>query len=450
MTALSRSALGVVAAAAVAATASSAPAETLLDALARAYSTSPTLEAARAALRVQDESMAAIAAAFRPNVSMTASVSRTNTSPAQGGGEGANSTPISLGLSISQGLYRGGAQDGIRQVEAGVLAVRAGLVATEQQVLSSAVEAYLNLLRDAALVQLNRSSEQVLRAELEAARDRFRLGAAIRTDIAQAESRVSAAAAGRIQAEGQLATSTASYRLVVGAVPSELGTPSVLASLPDTLADAVDIALTENPTLVSAKLAVVAADWGVGTAFGALLPTVSLNASTGRTARWDGWGDYRLTNSVGISVSVPLYQRGAEYSGVRRAKQSRDQAQINLDAARQQVEGQVTQSWHLLATTRAAIFSRSDQVRASELALEGVRREEEVGARTQLDVLNAEQELLNARVALVTSRRDEIVASYALLAAMGRLTADYLELPVERYDPAANFARVRGAWIGLD
>jgi outer membrane protein/adhesin transport system outer membrane protein len=463
MIAASRTTLGAVAAAAVLGAASPAPAENLVDALARAYSTSLTLEAERAGLRAQDEAIAAAAGALRPDISLTAAVTRSNvetrttrTQTVAGqqvlisNRESVNSTPAALTLSVSQMLYRGAVFDGIRQVEASSLASRARLIATEQQVLSSAMEAYVNLLRDQAVLQLNRSSEQVLQAQLEAARDRFRLGAATRTDIAQAESRVSAAAVARIQAEGQLAIGVATYRQVVGAPPGDLDTPAPLAGLPDSLAESIEVALAEHPTLASAEFALLAADRGVDVAIGGLLPTAALSASSRRSADWFQWGRRTFNNSIGVTLSVPLYQRGAEYSGVRRAKQSQAQARIALGAARQQIEAQVTQSWQVLATARAAIFSRSDQVRASELALEGVRREEEVGARTQLDVLNAEQELLNARVALVTSRRDEIVASYTLQAAMGRLTAAYLDLPVERYDPAANFARVRGAWIGLD
>ena len=427
--------------------AGAAGAETLQEALARAYFTNPTLEGERASLRAQDESVAVARAGQRPALSLAGAVSRSNSVSTTS----VATTPTSLTLSLSQTLYRGGRiMNGIEQAELQVLSARARLVATEQQVLSSAVNAYVNLVRDQALVQLNRSSEQVLRSELDATRNRFELGAATRTDIAQAESRVSAAAAGRIQAEGQLQSSIATYWQVLGQAPENIAAPDPLAGLPNTLEEAVAIGLDENPALILADLAGISAERSIEAANGAMLPTVSLSASSRRSADWVHWGAETMSNSIGLSLSMPLYQGGAEYSSIRSAKQSRSQALIGLDAARRLVEAQVTQAWHQLAAARAGIYSRSEQVRASEVALEAVRQEEAVGARTLLDVLNAQQDMLNARVALVTSRRDEIVASYALLAAMGRLTAGALALPVGLYDPTAHYLDVRDAWIGFN
>lgn len=438
-------AAGAAALAALVAAASPTEAETLAEALARAYATNPTLEGERSSLRSQDESVSSARAGLRPSLSLAASVTRQNSVSTTS----VATTPTSLTLSLSQTLYRGGRiRNGIDLAEVQLLSARARLISTEQTVLTSVVSAYVNLLRDQALVQLNRSSEQVLRSELEATWDRFQLGAATRTDIAQAESRVSAAAASRIQSEGQLQSSIATYWRVLGQAPANIEAPDPLAGLPDTLERSIAIGLDENPSLIIAELSGIAADRSIDAANGALLPTVSLSASSRRSATWVRWGTYSTDNSIGVSVSMPLYQGGAEYASIRSAKQSRSEALIGVDAARRLVETQVTQAWHQLAAARAGIYSRSDQVRAAEVALEGVRQEEAFGARTLLDVLNAQQDLLNARVALVTSRRDEIVASYALLSAMGRLTAASLGLQVQLYDPTAHYLEVRNAWIG--
>ena len=424
-----------------------AGAQSLPDALAIAYTTNPTLLAQRAGLRATDEGVSSAEAARRPSLSMSASASGRTTE----GLTSVTTTSGSLSLSLSQSLYRGGRiVNGIAQAELGVLSARAQLVGTEQTVLSSVINAYVNLLRDQAVLQLNQSSEQVLRSELEAVRDRFQLGAATRTDIAQSESRVASAGTSRIQAEGQLQSSIATFRRIVGQAPAGLTTPDPLAGLPNTLEECINIALDENPSYVSAVLGQLSADRSVFNAEAARLPTVSMSASMSRSGRWNETftSAPALSSSIGVSVSVPLYQSGSEYSSIRQAQQSRSRALIQVEEARRQVTAQVTQAWHGLATARAAIYSRSEQVRAGEVALEGVRQEEAVGARTLLDVLNAQQELLNARVSLVSSRRDEIVASYALMSAMGRLTAQSLGLPVQLYDPSANYDAVRTAWFG--
>ena len=422
-----------------------ATAESLAEALAQAYVSNPTLLAERASLRAADEGVAQANAAWKPSLAASGSVTRSNSASTRS----VNTTPTSVALSVSQILYRGG-RSGIDLAETQVMAARAGLVGTEQQVLGSVVDAYMNVLRDQALVQLNRSSEQVLRNELEATRDRFQLGDATRTDIAQSQARLAAAGAARIQAQGALQSSIASYHRVVGAAPTEMATPQPLAGLPDSVEQAVALALDRNPGVVAAALELQAADLSVKAATGALLPTVSVSARTTRSADWAALGVDSYVSSIGLSVSVPLYQSGAQHSAIRKAKQSSSQARVEIEQARRTVQTQVAQAWYQLATARAAILSRSEQVRASQVAVDGVRQEEAVGSRTRLDVLNAEQELLNARVSLVTARRDEVVASYGLLSAMGLLNAAGLGLPVSVYDPKTNYRVVQNQWFGLN
>lgn len=424
--------------------AQSSKAETLSEALSKAYLNNPTLRSERSALKAQDESVVTAVAGQRPALSLATTLNRQNSQTTKS----VSTTPTSMTLSLSQTLYRGGRiRKGIELAEVQILSSRAKLVTVEQQVLSSVVNAYVNLLRDQAVVQLNRSSEEVLIGELNATRDRFQLGAATKTDVSQSESRVSAAAASRIQSEGQLQSSIATYVMVMGESPNNIETPDPLENLPETLEDAIIIALNENPSLMIAELSRVAAEHNIKLATGALLPTLNLSASTRRTSDWTKWGAPTKVNSIGLSFSLPLYQGGKEYSAIRKAKQSASKAIVDLDASRRNIKAQVTKAWYQLATARAAIYSRAEQVRASEVALDGVRQEEAVGARTLLNVLNAEKDLLNARVALVTSRRDEIVASYSLLSAMGRLTVGGLGLAVETYDPTNHYQKVRNKWI---
>ncbi|MBT3395814.1 MAG: TolC family outer membrane protein [Alphaproteobacteria bacterium] len=425
-----------------------AGAETLNDVLALTYTANPTLEAQRASLRAQDESVAQALAGRRPSVTLSTSIGRSNSAA----NTTVNSTPASLSLAINQTLYRGGRiVAGIDQAEINILSARAGLLSTEQQVLSSAVSAYINVLRDQAVLQLNRSSEQVLTTELQATRNRFELGDATITDIAQSEAAVSASAASRIQSEGSLLNSLATFERIVGAAPGQLETPQALTALiPESLAQAIAIGLAENPSILSAQYTEVAARISVDTAQAARLPTVTLSARTTRSENRAVNLTPAVSTSLTLSLSMPLYQSGAEFASIRSAIESNARSLIQLEDARRSVQASVTQAWQQLAVARAGIVSRSDQVRASLVAVEGVRQEEQVGARTRLNVLNAEQQLLNARVSLVTARRDELVASYGLLAAMGRLTAAQLGLAVNLYNPAENYLAIRGSMFGIN
>lgn len=436
----------ITAVAAAFATVAPAAAATLVDVLATAYTANTTLEAQRASLRAQDESVAQALASRRPSLTLTGSVGRANTVA----NTSSSSTSTSLALALSQTLYRGGRiAAGIEQAEVQILAARARLLNTEQTVLSSVVSAYMNVLRDQAVLQLNRSNERVLTTELEATRVRFELGDATRTDVAQSEARVSAAAATRTQSEGALLNSIATFQRIVGAAPDQLETPQAFTDLPPSLDEAIAIALRENPTILAAELSESAARIGIRSASGALLPTVTLSARSSRSDNPSNAQPASVSTSLTLSVSMPLYQSGATSASIRQARESDAQALIGLHETRRTVEAQVTQSWQQLAVARAGIISRSEQVRASLVAMQGVRQEEEVGARTRLDVLNAEQELLNARVSLVTARRDELVASYGLLSAMGRLTAENLQLPVALYDPATHYQPIRDSLFGF-
>lgn len=432
-------------------------AETLEEALVSAYGTNPTLLSQRARLRANDELVPQAKANWRPTVSLSgaAGVSNSQTSARDSSVNynsvttTDNSSPRSVGLNISEPLYRGGRTTAqTKQAESTVQAERALLVAQEETVMLNAVTAYMDVLRDQAVLELNRNNEQVLQRQLEATNDRFRVGEVTRTDVAQAESRLSAAHADVKQAEGNLQASVAAYVNVMGHAPDGLKPPIALETMPDSADGSREAALAHNPNIQAAAFTYDAASYGIDLVAGELLPTVSLNGSAQRQAEVNGTDVWTRNVQGTVNVSVPIYQQGQEYSRLRQQKHVAGQRRIDLDTARRQYVEAATQSWEAWQSARARIVSYQAQIRAAEVALEGVRRESQVGSRTVLDVLNAEQELLNARVSLVQAQHDETVGAYQLRSATGSLTARDLDLPVKLYDPVEHYDEVRDKWIG--
>lgn len=417
----------------------SALAETMEEALVSAYNGNTTLQAQRASLRATDEQVPQALSNWRPSVSLSGSAGKSDTYSSGRStitstdvGASDNSTPRSASLNISQPLYRGGRTTAqTEQAEAAVQAARAQLASTEQTVLLNVATAYMNVVRDQAVVDLNRNNEQVLQRQLDATNDRFRVGEVTRTDVSQAESRLSAAHADLIQAEGNLRASTANYVSVVGHAPEKVKDPGKVDNLPVNSDEARNQALINNPSILGARWIYEAANHGIDLVAGELLPSVSLNASASRAAETGGTESYSRGVTAGVNVTVPLYQQGQEYSRLRQQKHVTGQRQLELDSAKRDTIEATTRAWEALQTARARIVSYTDQIRAAEVALEGVRRESQVGSRTVLDVLNAEQELLNARVSLVQAHHDETVAAYQVRNAVGALTAQSLSLPVE-------------------
>jgi len=423
-------------------------AETLQDALAAAYLNNPVLSASRAQLRSVDENVPQALSGWRPVVTVTGSVGKgefdTSIVTEQ------NLTPKVATLDLNQPLYRGGRTvAATRQAEAQVQAGREQLRGSERDVLLAAVTAYLDVVRDGVRVGLTRNNEQVLRRQLQATRDRFQVGEVTRTDVAQAEARVARANSDRAAAEGDLQISRATYERVVGSQPGKLEPPPPLPSLPASLDDTTQTALRENPDVLRANYNEEAAKHAVRGALGVLYPSVSL---VGRVQRSDEVVTESLqtrNDSIVAQVVVPLYQSGSEYSTVRQAKEVRSQRMLDIEQARRTATEAARQSWEALTAARERIKGRSEQVRANEIALEGVRQEAAVGSRTTLDVLDAEQELLDSRVALVIAERDEYVAAFRVVAAIGRLSAERLALNVPLYDPSQHYNEVRDKWIGL-
>jgi len=426
-----------------------ARAETLEEALTAAYLSNPQLLARRAQGRAVNESVPQALANWRP----TAKVSL---SGARGRYESSTSFPIEQirtgrtgTVTVTQPLYRGGRTvAATRQAEAKVLADWADLTMIEQTVLKDTVEAYLTVVRDKAVLDFNINNEQVLQRQLEATRDRFRVGEITQTDVAQAEARLAGATATRLGAEGTLQSSRATYERLVGAAPGALAFPSASPHLPQSLQEATEVALSANPDVKKAQYTAQAANHGIDLVRGELRPTVSLDGMLGRT--WDQSSRDSRTESVEVllKVSVPLYQHGAVYARLRESKHTAGQRRLESDQARRTVIETVTQAWENLQSARAQIDSFHTQITAAEVALEGVTRESQVGSRTVLDVLNAEQELVDARVSLVKAEHTELLAEYQLLSSVGWMTARDLGLAVDVYDPETHYHAVRDQWVG--
>ncbi len=426
--------------------------QTLQEAMALAYANNPTLQTARAALRVVDENVPQALAGWRPTVQITGSVGQ-STSSANVGDRVTSSwrsrDPTSVQASVSQPLYRGGrtvAQT--RRAENQVLAQRARLYATEQQVLQDVVNSYVAVIRDQEEVRLNTNNEQVLMRQLQATNERFRVGEITRTDVAQAESRLAGARASRADSEGRLQTSRATFTRLVGQAPQRLTPPQPLRPPAQNARDAAAIAMQNNPNVVASLFDEAAARDQIDVQFAALMPQVSLNASTFRNDNQTTSDSRTNGTAVTANLTVPLYQGGAEHAAVRQARQQAQQARQVVEDQRRTAAQQATQAYETLVSARASVESVRAQIRAAEIALDGVQREAVVGSRTTLDVLNAEQELLNARVSLVRALANVITASHSLASAVGRLTARDLTLPVQIYNPEAYYRAVRNRWAG--
>ncbi len=425
-------------------------------ALATAYRTNPQLLGERARLRATDEGVAQALSNWRPSISFSGDIGKardwsrttdTSTDKIINRNERIR-TPATASATIRQPLYRGGRTVAeTSRAENNVQRGRAQLQVIEQQVLLDAATAYTNLIRDAAVLDLNVNNEQVLNRQLSATRDRFQVGEVTRTDVAQAEARVARARADRIQAEGNLTSSRANYLRVVGEPPGRLQPARLPPNLPTSEAQATQL-VAENPTLMSAIFNERAAQDTVDAVAGELLPTVNLQGSLVRAEETQTRGFDRDTASVSVVVAVPLYQQGQVEARVREAKQTAGQRRLEIDDARRRALEDTTRAWEALSTARARMQAIQSQIRAAQVALDGVTQESRVGSRTVLDVLDAEQELLNAKVNFVQSQRDEVVAAYQLASATGQLTAMKLALDVELYDPTVNYSETRGKWWG--
>ena len=446
-----RTSFGIVCLLAVATVAGGAAAESLVEAMAAAYRNNPTLLGQRAALRASDEQVPEALSGWRPTVTVTGDIGKADveTTTAFFSSE-EKRTPRSLTLNLSQPLFRGGrTMAEVRQAENLVLADRARLAEVEQDVLLDVAAAYMDVLRDQAVLDLAVRNEQRLRRQLEAAQDRFDVGEVTRTDVAQAQARVSTAVADRVRAHGDLVNARASYLNVVGRLPGALSTPPALAGLPGSETRSREIAVAEHPTIRRAISNERAARDEVAIVFGELLPSLNLDGELRRAEDTASRGSVTERAQITARLSVPLYQTGAVTARLRAAREVASQRRIEIERNRRAVLENLSQAWESLQTARAQIAAFGDAVRAAEIALDGVTQEAAVGSRTTLDVLDAEQELFDAKVDLVRAERDEVVASFALQGAIGRLTAARLGLPVRIYDERRHYDAVRNKLWGI-
>jgi outer membrane protein len=472
-----------------------ASAETIESALARAYAGNPTLNSTRASVRATDENVPRALSGYRPRVTGTADagaqysevhtpeVTRTNgggditisggntsisqgrvtTSPpaisisgpsvtrSQPRNEIARTAPRGAGLQIDQTLFNGfRTGNTTRQAESQVFGARESLRNTEQTILFNGAQAYMNVLRDTAILELQRNNVEVLEEQLRQTRDRFNVGEVTRTDVAQAEARLAASRSQVSLAESNLRTSIALFRQIIGVEPRQLAPGRPIDRLvPRSLDAGIGIGLSEHPAVTAALHALDAAELQVKITEGELYPTLGVTGALAQRYDNQVQGDARFTASAVARLTVPIYEGGEVYARVRQAKETVGQRRIEVDINRDQIRAAIVSAWGTLEAAKAQIIAAQAQVQAAEVALTGVREEARVGQRTTLDVLNAQQELLNARVNLITAQRDRVVASYAVVQSIGRLSSRSLGLNIAQYSAKTHFDQVKDLWFGV-
>lgn len=418
-----------------------AAAETLRQALVSAYENSNLLEQNRAILRTSDEDVAIALSALRPQISASSSVSYSDQATGFQGGDRLTSA-ISLQLDLL--LWDGGAtQLSVEAAKETVLAARAGLVNLEQQVFLNAINAYLSVQRDSRTVALRENNLRLITQELRAARDRFEVGEVTRTDVAQAEARLAEGRGALAQAQGDLAISRELFVATVGRKPGRLKGVSVLPKLPNSREKAIAVAQRNHVAVAQAKHEIKVAELNAARARANIRPRLGLNASVGHNSNVDN------NSSVGLQLTVPIYQGGQLRALERRALAQVHAARANLNQAVLTARQEVSDSWSRLAVARAQLISSDRQIRSAQIAFDGVREEARLGARTTLDVLDAEQALLDARTNRVVFETQVFAAAYSLISSTGMLTASELGLPVAQYDPNEYFNAVKSAPVPI-
>jgi len=433
-----------------------AHADTMEAALLRAYQNNPQLNGQRASVRATDEAVPQALSGYRPKASATLS----------GGGqfidqlahgnlgkkiEQGDQGPHAAGLTVTQTLFNGNqTANRARSAESKVFGAREGLRLMEQTVLLSAATIYMDYLRDAAILEVQRSNTRVLELTLKQTLDRHSAGLVTATDVAQSQAQLAAGKSQELAAESTLTTTRANFRRIIGNEPVNLAPASpVDRYLPNTLGEAIAIALVENPNVTSAMYGIDVNFLTVKINEGALLPTLTLQANVQKTWQQTITQINQFTAAAAAQVTVPVYQGGAEYSLIRQSKENLEQQRLTMEQARDQARADLVTAWGQLLAGKAQVTAAQSQVEASEVAFLGTRKEATVGQRTVIDILNAQQTLVNARVALVTAQHDRVVASYAVLNAIGRLSPQILHLASPIYDPSVHYQQVRDNWGGV-
>ncbi|MEP2784706.1 MAG: TolC family outer membrane protein [Pseudoruegeria sp.] len=423
-------------------------AQSLADTLINAYNHSGLLVQNRALLRAADEDVAQSVALLRPTLDYSASYSYTNSHNNFSGTT--NSGVSSIGLTAGWLLYDfGRSKLGIDASKETVLLTRDALLGIEQDVLLRGLEAHMNVRRSREFVSLAENSVRLISEELRAARDRFEVGEVTRTDVSLAEARLASARSTLAAAQGSLASSREEYRAAVGGYPNNPAAPGALPKTATSLDVARDVAVRTHPDMSQAKRSITVAEINVARADTAKLPTVSAFADLSHNFGDLSVGDRREDATVGLQLSGTIYQGGSLASQTRQAIAQRDAARGALHFVRHSIGQEVGNAWSAILVAEASVSAGNQQVRAAQEAFDGTREEAQLGARTTLDVLDAEQDLLDAQADLVSAQIDVYIASYQLLSSMGLMTVDHLNLGIPTYDPAAYYNAVKGAPAGL-
>lgn len=430
-----------------------ANAQSIFEALSSAYNTNPTLQAQRAYLRAVDENVAIAKSGYRPNVYLQGSYTDadvdSNIAP-----KNQDNTKTSLAAKVSQPLFNGfSTVNGVKSADSLVRSEQNNLYNVEQQVFLEASTAYLDVVKNTAIVDLQKNNEKLLKKRLDETKERFNVGEVTRTDVSQAQARYSKAISDRIASEGDLEASKAVYTRIIGENPGKLNYPSDIRELlPKNFNDALDYTRVNNYSIKRAKELLNSKTYDVAANNGALLPTVTLDGEVSKNkTSGDMYDENPEIDNVqwGVNMTVPLYSAGETRAKIRQSKYQKWQAQEQVMEAERQAVSDVTSSWEYMMSNKAKIKSIKDQVKANEVALDGVQKEEALGNRTILDVLDAYQELLNSNVEEVKARRDFYVSGMSLLLSMGKLTAEELKLNVDLYDAKKYYKETRGKWLSL-
>ncbi len=404
----------------------------LSQALRLAYLNNPALKSGRSDLQATQEELPQAKAGWKPIVTADADVTNNDS---DSGDSDENNTSKSASLTLTQPVYRGGRTVAQTASARAAIAARSQLLrAQEQDIFENAVIAYMDVLRDEALLDLQRQNSDLQSRQLKATSDRFEVGELTKTDVSQSEARVAEAEANVIDAQGNLNSSRAVFEQVIGVPAGRLAPPDIRPDVPGTLADVTRQAEEASPLVLAASYTHNASEEDIKTILGELLPQVGFFASAGRTYDPPSGGDDRNDRAIGLEASIPLYEAGAVRSRVRQAKHNANSRYLDILDTKRQVREAAIRNWEDLQAARAQIMSRTAQVEASRIAQEGVRQEAEFGARSVLDALDADQELLDAQVALVVARRDEVAAQFSLLATLGLLTPQTLGFGGEAID----------------
>lgn len=429
-------------------------AETMFEALSQTYNTNPTLQAQRAYLRSIDENVAIAKSGFRPNIALSAAYSDA-TKDSDIYSQDGSSKQSTLAATITQPIFSGfSTVNSVKSADSSVRAEQNNLYNVEQSVFLEASTAYLDVVRDMAIVDLQKNNENLLKKRLDETTQRFKVGEVTRTDVSQAQARYSQAISDRISSEGDLEASKATYTQIIGSKPENLEKPVLIRDfIPKTYEEALNIALDNNYTIRQAKHILQAKDYNVSANTGALAPQINLEGSASKVrSEGDNYDGKPETNNYewGVNLTLPLYNSGETRAKIRQSKYQKWQAQEQVLEAERRVRAEVSSAWEYMVANRSKISAIVDQVKANEIALDGVQKEEALGNRTILDVLDAYQELLNSNVEEVKARRNFYVSAMNLLQAMGKLTAKDLKLGVDLYDAKHYYKETRDKWLSLN